>query len=274
MTFSERYGYKKVRDKIQIDSMDEPLRNALWNHATVWIWESGRLHTLMTDGDNVTIRKLCVSIWSDHFKKPLEEIEGRWRDVLQKIRDTFFKSSWNEVNDFIEFAGNHFQDQRFRDGFFGACNKVMERELSAYRFVGNVVTRVTDKQEIEEIDQALQTAQGPVQTHLQRALQLLSDRKAPDHRNSIKESISAVESLVSKTVGEKGTLGQLIKKLEGDEKLHPALQAAFGNLYGYTSDGGGIRHALMEAENVSFEEAKFMLVVCSAFVNFVQSKAK
>ena len=60
--------------------------------------------------------------------------------------------------------------------------------------------------------------------------------------------------------------------LEDKIGLHPALRAAFGNLYGYTSDEGGIRHALMESKVVSFDDAKFFLVVCSAFVNFVETK--
>ena len=86
---------------------------------------------------------------------------------------------------------------------------------------------------------------GPVNTHLRRSLELLSDRNSPDYRNSIKESISGVESLVAATVNKgKGTLGQLIKKLEDEIGLHPALKTAFSNLYGYTSDEGGIRHAL------------------------------
>ena len=143
--------------------------------------------------------------------------------------------------------------------------------MSAYRFVGNTISQITEKQEIETIDQALAAANAPVRTHLQRSLEMLSARQNPDYRNSIKEAISAVESLVSITVGEKGTLGQLLKKLEG--KIHPALIKAFGNLYGYTSDDGGIRHALMDAESITFEDAKFFLVVCSAFINFVESKS-
>ncbi|MFY9907088.1 MAG: hypothetical protein WBD45_07565 [Terriglobales bacterium] len=109
-------------------------------------------------------------------------------------------------------------------------------------------------------------------THLNRALELLSDRKSPDYRNSIKESISAVESLVSTTVGAKGTLGQLIKRLGDEIELHPALGKMFGTLYGYTSDADGIRHALMDLPTLTFDDAKFFLVVCSAFVNFAQAK--
>jgi hypothetical protein len=50
------------------------------------------------------------------------------------------------------------------------------------------------------------------------------------------------------------------------------LSKAFESLYGYTSDANGIRHALMDASTLGFADAKFMLVCCSAFVNFLVAK--
>lgn len=131
-----------------------------------------------------------------------------------------------------------------------------------------------DQIEIDEIDLALGVPSDPVRAHLRRALELLSDRASPDYRNSIKESISAVESLVVSALGTKGTLGQLLKKIDEDVALHPALCAAFSNLYGYTSDEDGIRHAILELQNIGFGEAKFFLVVSSAFVNFVKGRVE
>jgi hypothetical protein len=82
-----------------------------------------------------------------------------------------------------------------------------------------------------------------------------------------------VESLAVKTLGvDGGTLGQLIKILEKKIGLHPALSSAFSKLYGYTSDEDGIRHAILELNKIEFEDAKFFLVVCSAFINYVNTK--
>ncbi len=39
-------------------------------------------------------------------------------------------------------------------------------------------------------------------------------------------------------------------------------------LYGYSSDEDGIRHAILEEKEIGFDEAKFMLVACSGFVNY------
>jgi hypothetical protein len=63
--------------------------------------------------------------------------------------------------------------------------------------------------------------------------------------------------------------------LEKRINFHPALKEAFDKLYGWTSDAEGIRHGLglMEEPNLEFEDAKFMLVACSAFINFLLEKA-
>jgi hypothetical protein len=104
---------------------------------------------------------------------------------------------------------------------------------------------------------------------------MLSDRRDPDYRNSIKESISAVEALVKTvTKSDKETLGDLLKDLERKGKLHPALKAAFSSLYGYTSDADGIRHALLDEDRVTFDQGKFMLVACSAFTNYVTAMVR
>jgi hypothetical protein len=62
--------------------------------------------------------------------------------------------------------------------------------------------------------------------------------------------------------------------IEKKTTLHPSLKEAFQKLYGYTSDAQGIRHALMDEPNLDIEDAKFMLVSCSAFVNYLIVKAQ
>jgi hypothetical protein len=104
---------------------------------------------------------------------------------------------------------------------------------------------------------------------------MLSDRSAPDHRNSIKESISAVESLCKNLTSDPtATLGQALKPLEDKGIIHPALKSALAKLYGYTSDSGGIRHAMLDEPCLTFSDSKFMLVVCTAFANYLVAKVK
>src|SRR4030042_113006 len=283
MIFSERYGYKPIKEVIQIESMDAPLRNGLWSILKICCWDYvhydpyayGGSRYKLSNSANREIKSLCTKLWFNYFKRPLDQLDNDWTKVLPQLREYFFECTWYEIYDFIEFVANNYERHQFKEEFMMLCNDLLEKEMSAYRFVNGVITRITDEHELAEIEQAIEASSGPVNKHIRRSLELLSDRNAPDYRNSIKESISAVESLVAITLkADKGTLGQLIKKLEDQIGLHPALRTAFSNLYGYTSDEGGIRHALTEAESVDFHDAKFMLVVCCAFINFVQGKVK
>jgi hypothetical protein len=281
MSFSERYGYKPVREIIQIESMDEPLRNGLWSLLKLYCWDHKRnqsgIHGVcyISESTNEDLYLLSAALWLNYFKEPLDTLDNDWNKVLNQLRHHFFKSAWYEAYDFIEFIGNNYKRRQFQNSFYKACNNLFEKEMSAYRFVDGVITRITEKQEIQEIQDALESKSGPVKTHIRRSLELLSDRHQPDYRNSIKESVSAVESLVAQVLGVKtGTLGQLIKKLETEIGLHSALKTAFSSLYGFTSDEGGIRHALMEKDKNDYHDAKFMLVVCSAFINYVEGKSE
>ena len=106
-------------------------------------------------------------------------------------------------------------------------------------------------------------------------MKLLSDRQSPDYRNSIKESISAVESICKiVTNDEKATLGKALKIIEDKLGLHPALKASLSQLYGYASDSDGIHHAMLQESNLSYIDAKFMLVACTNFINYLIKKTK
>ncbi len=117
------------------------------------------------------------------------------------------------------------------------------------------------------LEKALQDTEFEgVNKHLKRSLELLSDRKKPDYRNSIKESISAVESIARIiTHKPKATLGDALKVLEKKKHIHKALQEGFSNLYGYTSDEHGIRHAMMKNSDLTAADAKFFFTLMHVF---------
>ena len=282
MKFSQRYGYTPVKSAVQLESIDEELRNSLWSVLKLRYWdivqwndEILNARRLLTNYGNEHIFAFCQRLWMDFFKKPLDTLPNDFDEVYGRLRKFFFECKWYELYDFIEFVAQEHPDERRNAECAHAVNIFLEREVAAYRFVEGRVVQITEAEEIDAIESAVAGKKGPVREHLDRALQLLSDRRAPDYRNSIKESISAVEALARSSSGsDKGTLGELLKQLGRIHAVHPALEAAFTKLYGYTSDAKGIRHALLDEDRVTFEEAKFMLVACSAFVNYVRGVLK
>jgi hypothetical protein len=282
--FSQRHGFQPVRSIVQRESMDEPLRNNLWDALKDFYWDQVTPSFIGARGpwlsDHPEIKILMRSLWHLFFQVPADTLSNNWTETRLKIRRWFFEAEWFEVYDMIEFIANHYpdKDDSVNNDFMQFCNLVLERNISAYRFVGGEIIDITSEEEIVAIEEALDATAGleGVNTHLRTALSHLSDRESPDYRNSIKESISAVEGLCELISGdEKATLGQALKQIEMQVELHGALKAAFEKLYGYTSDADGIRHALglLEEPSLRSEDAKFMLVACSAFVNYLLAKA-
>ena len=269
--FSERFGFRPAKSAIQLRSVDADLRNSLWNILLVLIWQ--KFNVYYTEG---APRSWLERLYFGHLKKPIDQIEQCYDDEISNIRDYFYKLPWYEVYDFIEFIAKNppFEDNLWPAQFMAACNVVFERELSAYRFIGGVIAPLTAVEEIAEIDEALKTPLAGVRKHIKRALELFSDRKSPDYRNSVKESISSVESICRIISGkENAILSDALKVIKNKLKIHPALEQGFQKIYGYTSDEKGIRHALLEESNAESEDARFMLVSCSAFINYLIAKS-
>jgi hypothetical protein len=279
MDFSQRIGVIPAIKQLQIDAMDIELRNGIWNGFKLSILDNID-KTNYSDG--CEFKLFCSVMWHQFYKLPIDTIPHRDYDTEQQIRARFFKSQWYGVYDFLEFVVNMDVEsiKENSKGFKEFCNSVFEREFSGYRFINDQISPITNENEIEEIEKAIEqsgsfTALIGVNIHLKSALDKLSDKKIPDYRNSIKESISAIES-VSKVISgnKKDSLSGALDKIKGKIKIHPALERGFKQLYGYTSDSDGIRHALMEEDNCDFEDAKYMLVSSSAFINYLIVKAQ
>lgn len=275
-SFSQKYGYKPVKDIMQVETMDEDLRNGLWNALHLFYWSKAKPGYIIMGKDNKHLGWLLIQIWGDYFKEPVDTIGENWSPAHRKVRDYFFDCLWNEVYDFIQFVANNYYKDLVNDSFVEHCNAILKRELAGYRFIGKTIAQITSEEEVLEIEHALESEAPlkPVAVHIKTALDFLSDRESPDYRNSIKESISAVEAICKLITDEdKATLPKALKAITDKVELHPALQQAFNKLYGYTSDADGIRHSLMEEANLDFEDAKFMLVSCAAFINYLKLKA-
>lgn len=275
MRFSQRIGKTAVRDAIQLEQIDQKLEIRLWNTILNNFFDKIIIELNYDPDKRDTI---YVIIWTEFFEKRADEIPSYSdgdlyiKGTLEYIKKWFLTSEWYEKFDFIEFL-SRMDNQGLYWDFTNACNIALKKEMSGYRIIDEKIVQITSEEEIVEIEEALTVSSKwkPVITHLSTALDYYSDRETPDYRNSIKESISAVEALCVKITGDKkATLGTALTSIEKKYKIHGALKSAFSSLYGYTSDTGGIRHSLLEDDiEVTMEDAKFMLVSCSAFINYL-----
>ncbi len=269
MKFSERMGISQVSDVIQVDGMNDDLRNGIWNVLHTKYFGSEGFLALVRGTGEPPIQRFSRTLWSDYFKKPVDDRPNSNYLILMYFRDYFFKCDWHEIYDFVEFCVAYYGDP-----LVDPLNSMLERELSGYRIIDGKVAPISSTEEVDTIQEAIGDNTFPgASAHLKSALDLLSRKTNPDYRNSIKESISAVESVSCKITGStSATLGTALKELGKTHSLHKALEGGFLKLYGYTNDSDGIRHAMLEESQLTQADAVYFLVSCSAFVNYLKSK--
>jgi len=275
MKFSQKKGLTPIRTVIQKGSINEPLRNKLWNAVAISVWDKYHSDGIRSYTRNSNIGPLFCLIWNDFFEQPIDTIPKYFNEALSSVRNSYFNFQWFEVYDFIEFVAQNLPKFLDSDRFCTLCNSILDEEKSAYRFLKGQIVEITSDVELEAVEAAIETGtQFPgVETHLRTAIKHLSDRKKPDFRNSIKESISAVESLCRVVTGDpKATLNKALAVLESKKRLHARLKTSFTALYEYSSDADGIRHGMLDEPELSFVDAKYMLVACSGFINYVTGK--
>ena len=149
--FFQKNGTKPAKKDIQIQSIDEDLRNGLWNliyrnyfepymnkHLQAWI------HF-----------ELFKRVWDELLKLRLNELRS-YRSLVEfrflVVEPTFNAMKWDEVYDLIEYLAQNTKDEFLKSKFKLECNKVLEREFSAYHFIGEKICQITSKEEKNEIE--------------------------------------------------------------------------------------------------------------------------
>lgn len=278
--FSDVQGISPYNTIIQTTEFDNDTRTTL----------SNRVHALLEyyfDGPGAydhfgnyvgekQEKSFCKAILNDVFHKRnmvQNGYEHNWHVIYEDIHRVIAKAVYNEVLDIVGYCCRWVsRNYELGDAVYRLFNEVFEHEYIGYRFLESQIVPITDETELGAVGTACENPIEGCRKQIQKAVSFLSDREHPDYKNCIKESISAVESICQVIVGnEKATLGDALRQLEKSGVIiHPCLKTAFSKLYGYTTDQGGIRHAEgMFESNVTFEEAKFMLVSCSAFINYL-----
>jgi hypothetical protein len=280
--FSERVGAVSARKSFQIDDMDDALRNSLWNE----------IYDFYSYESSPPWRRVASTVAKQVHKVPVDSVGVTSTQAFRWFRSAFFEGPWYQAYETIEHLyvteigqasamaatfGDLTQHRHRVALLKSRLNLVLERELSGYRFIDNVLTPISSPVEVSAIEKAISDleldSQAGARQHLVTALELLGMKPTPDYRNSIKESISSIEAIVNRIAGTTGNgVANALDRISEKHPIHGALKSSLKSLYGYTSDESGIRHSLLEEVNVGYEEAAFMLVACSAFASFLLAK--
>jgi len=277
--FSKRYGFQSDKP-LQVQSMDKDLRTGLWNCICQHFWSFRKAvynpsaePRLMGRSMKGPLSKTIESLWTRHLRLPADEMPQKWNKQLEHLKNSYLACEWYGAYDYLEFLAPHADSitGTNTEKFTQCCNRALKEGRSAFRFVGSHITPITNEVEVKEVEIALNTPYDTVRVQILSAVEKLSQKPKPDLRNCIKESISAVETAVKLAADNpRGTLGKLLPTLKKKINLHSAQVEGFQKLYSYTSDDeSGIRHGMMDKDDLTADDARYMLVTCSAFANYL-----
>ena len=286
--FSDRNAIKPENVEIQLKDFDRRTRIQMQNmlsHLYASVYENDLYYRQAKIQD--FLKYVLGTVYSELVDSRIQYDDDK---IFKMINATILNEEYDDVLTLIEAIIQYWDDylkdtkgyeyynaydKTYRKlSIFEIVNMHFKEEYVGYRFVGDIIVPISDSYEVNAIQNALENKYQPVYEHISKANKLLADRHNPDYENSIKESISAVEAyceIITGIKGKEATLGKMLKKIEDSGvEIHAGLKSAFTILYGYASDANGIRHAGdIGGASSTFEEAKFMLVSCSAFINYL-----
>lgn len=283
--FSDRNGINKISTQIQLKNFDKRTRTAICNLFYELI--SGQVYIEKDESiffNDYECEYFFERLISEVYCEPLSDfIFNRiYKTELYKeyVEPIIMDANYADILSMLEFLYSFSIYYDAADGQYtpysrtvgNLINDIFEKEYVGYRLIDGKAVPISDESEQKEIETTLEAPFEGCRTHIHKALGFLSDREKPDYKNCVKESISAIEAACKVILGNDSVdLNGAIKKLKDKGiKLHPALSQAIEKLYAYAGDKGGVRHSEKSVEsNLSFEEAKLILVTSCALVNFL-----
>ena len=277
LTFSQRYGYEPIPKPMRLEEISDDLRREIWNVVRELMFSMrsfGQILYFPADASRFIERVI-----GKYNKIAESKVPTEYNKVLMRFERDCLHLKFNKLLEMLEAIIN---DRAIDDD---SAEKIrclfeihgaaywLDTSRSPYQFIPS-----TSKEQGDATRQAIGTVEQSgivpgAATHLRKAVEHLN---AGRYAESISDSMHAVES-VARVMDPRAnrTLGPALDSLETAGRLnHPALKSAFNNLYGYTSDEQGIRHALLErdAADVGLDEAMFMFGACASFTAYLVNK--
>lgn len=278
VTFEQAEGKQDLPSQLSLGELSEEARALLW--AIVYdslnkrsSYDNWAGHATF---DDESWPKLLQREHVTRLHLPLDAYSEDVADHVLRLKKLLFKGEYWEVLGWIQWT---LRTKLIGTGFAAGIDLALKNSRAAYRLTddGLTIAPYATEEEGGAILTAFETVKASglsgAADHLRHASDLLNEG---DWDGSCRESIHAVES-VARLIDPDASkdLKLALRKLEEKEALHPALRAALNNLYGYTSDEKGIRHAkLNDPSNVTQHEALFFLGTCASGVTYLVNRAR
>jgi hypothetical protein len=272
--FSQRAGIEPLPPQLKLGEVSSELRRLIFYYLYLEIDRESYApynSAVFKEG----WRWVAMDLHVRFFKQPIDKFDYGAYENKKRLGDFIQRAKIGELFDLVEFLVRH-----------RGCSAELKLDLAGAFVTARATYRIFDDECIAAIGTEEQAAAFERAVTLAEAKNATAARKQliaagialrnADWAGSVRESIHAVEAMAVRLAPGTDTLGAALKVLEQRGRLHGSLKAAFGSLYGYSSDEEGIRHALVfdDAAQVDEIDALFMLGACASFVSYLLARGK
>lgn len=205
------------------------------------------------------------------------DCESSWGALTEHLKDC----DWPEFYDFVELVGTLLQKKDDELPFSETGHfKTYATRVNALFQEDGIGWNLSDKSELVRqmprligsravaTEAALKDKFAPARIHYQKATAYLYQHPI-DEANSIKEIISAVES-VARVLAPKGsTLGDAIKTLRRDPRFSPHMLDALEKVYAYANATPQVRHGHTSVGKPQLAEAQLAHTLGIAYILYL-----
>jgi hypothetical protein len=275
LTFEQAEGTEPLPTQLKLKEISRELRARLWAvfHSAL---QAARIPDLSDDESMESGFADLLFDW--HVTRcfhAADEFTPTYSYWLQELKPIFMDGDYAEIFGFLQWVLRHeHKPYQLEIDVYHALN---ESRAAYALFEHDTIIPIGSDAERETLARAFADVAASefhgARAHLRNAGSALT---AGDYPSSVRESIHAVESVARVLEPSANTLPPALAKLEKSVRIHPALRIGFSNLYGFTSDEKGIRHALLDEPVAQVDEtdALYMLGSCAAFVSYLINKAR
>ena len=277
LTFSQAAGIDPLPQPAALGELSWQARVSLWNITSQSLTVSATIPDIFGSRQIVSPwATLLYHYHTSHLHEPADEFVDDLEACASEIKKLFLHGAYNHVFDFLQVVLRHPSTPH---KFCDSVASVLKDCMCAYTVIedGPTIVPISLPEQRKSIQDAFRVLKPDLfkgaRSHLCKSAECINNG---DLAGSVRESIHAVESVARRLNADaEKSLKPALDALSQKAPLHHAFKRGIENLYGYTSDEDGIRHALLgEQEKVDIDDAVFMFGACTSFTAYLVNKAR
>lgn len=288
MKFSHRFGFDpEYKNKPISNDAPKWLRNQFFlNVLEPLLYIDGDSRQKNPELKPIGIKELIERLCSENNQETDSEDYDSWT-CLDALKLRITELEWYQFYDFVEIVAikikekevnyhSTFDISKFEHFLFPTYRNRINVLFSQHKIqwklneFGKLETSLPKDLEIRisNIDATLEDKFEPARIHYAKARSFIMG-PSKDSENSIKESVSAVESVCKTIYPNCATLGDSLKAMKREKTISPMLITVFEKFYAYTNAEPAVRHGSNKISGVDEMDAELALHISAAFIRTI-----